>query len=349
MDDQKKLRSLETEYRAVIGLAEAFSEELAKQLAKLIDRAIVPLAFPIQRRVKRWESLSEKFARIALSVEHVKEVQDLIGLRVILLFRRDVEKVDSLLRSTLKVSRAYNTGDRLKADQFGYSSRHYIVALPEGWLGVPSFDGMSDLIAEIQVRTLAQHMWAEASNVLQYKREESVPVSIRRALSRGSAILETLDLEFDRVLDERDAYRTSLDVEKSSETLNVDLLEKTLDVLLPPENKSSDEPYAQLLSELSYFGITTATTLRELAAKHIAAAKAKEEQNVTTARANIANGQDPIGTSPERTAQGVFFTHIGLARMILSEEVGDEVLSAFWKSSPSKRSNKPPQATRRRG
>jgi putative GTP pyrophosphokinase len=144
MNDQEKIRSLETEYRAVIGLAEAFCDELAKQLAKLIDRETIPLGFPIQRRVKKWESLAEKLDRVALSIDHVKDVQDLIGLRVILLFRRDVDRVDRLLRNTLKVSRAYDTGERLQADQFGYSSRHYITALPEGWLGVPTFDGMGD-------------------------------------------------------------------------------------------------------------------------------------------------------------------------------------------------------------
>ena len=51
----------------------------------------------------------------------------------------------------------YDTSERLKDDQFGYSSIHIVAALPSEWLKVPTMSGLEDLKAEIQVRTLAQH------------------------------------------------------------------------------------------------------------------------------------------------------------------------------------------------
>lgn len=59
---------------------------------------------------------------------------------------------------------------------------------------------MSGLKAEVQVRTVTQHVWAAASHVLQYKQEASVPLPVRRSIYRVSALLETVDLEFERVL-----------------------------------------------------------------------------------------------------------------------------------------------------
>ena len=66
-------------------------------------------------------------------------------------------------------------------------------------------------------------------NALQYKREAGVPPPLRRAIHRASALLETADLESERILSEKDAYRETLTDAGGSELLNVDLLEKILD------------------------------------------------------------------------------------------------------------------------
>jgi ppGpp synthetase/RelA/SpoT-type nucleotidyltranferase len=204
------LQQLEQEYQALRPVMEGFSKELTNQLQKLLDDAGISLGFPIQSRVKTWDSISEKLERLPRRFKGVKEIQDLVGVRIILLFHRDIERTGALLANNFQVTRQYNTMELLGADRFGYSSVHYIVELPKEWLAVPTLAKMGGLIAEIQVRTLAQHIWAETSNKLQYKQEESVPPAVRRAISRASALLETLDLEFERVLIERDAYRGDL-------------------------------------------------------------------------------------------------------------------------------------------
>ncbi len=105
---------------------------------------------------------------------------------MVLQFTRDVERVCSLIEGNFDILDRYDTVKRLKEDQFGYSSVHFVVELPTEWLAVPTMKGLANLKAEIQVRTTAQHIWAEASQTLQYKNEKAVPPTLRRAIYRIS-------------------------------------------------------------------------------------------------------------------------------------------------------------------
>ena len=118
-----------------------------------------------------------------------------------------------------------------------------------------------DLYAEIQLRTLAQHIWAEVSHELQYKTKIDVPDNLIRPIYRASALLETVDLEFERLLVEREEYRSQISAQIDQE-LNVDNIESILDKFLPAENKDVYEEYAALHNELIKAGIKTTAQLR---------------------------------------------------------------------------------------
>jgi ppGpp synthetase/RelA/SpoT-type nucleotidyltranferase len=105
----------------------------------------------------------------------MKELKDLVGLRLMRVFKRDVARVCDLVSETFTVVSQEDTAQRLGEAEIGYQSLHYVIKLPEKWLSVPSFKGLDDLQAELQVRTVAQHIWAAASHILQYKQEASVP------------------------------------------------------------------------------------------------------------------------------------------------------------------------------
>jgi hypothetical protein len=179
---------------------------------------------------------------------------------------------------------------------------------------------MRGLKAEIQVRTIAQHIWAAASHDLQYKHEESVPLPVRRAIYRVSALLETVDLEFERVLEQRALYRDDVNVSKTTDTLNVDLLEKVLDSLLPADNKKDDEDYADLLTDFLYFGLDTVPKLQSLIEKHISKILEVDAEIVKGKRKEYLVNE----THSERIAKGVYLTHAGLAREALLQEFGEE-------------------------
>ena len=107
-----------------------------------------------------------KIERKSLEVKDIKSLPDLIGIRSILLFRTDLERVEKLILETFNVLSSEDTAKRLGEAQFGYQSQHYVLRLPEPWLAIPSMADLGELQVDIQVRTLAQHIWAAASHKL---------------------------------------------------------------------------------------------------------------------------------------------------------------------------------------
>lgn len=298
--------------------AERLRVALVEQVSRLLRDKQVSLGVPLESRVKPLESLSEKIERKTLALDRLVQLTDLVGIRIILLFKRDLEVVQELISNAFRLLSSEDVAGRLDETHFGYQSLHVVVQLPEQWLAVPTLADLGDIKAEFQVRTLAQHIWAAASHELQYKREASVPPPIRRSIHRVSALLETVDLEFDRVLSERVSYVAGASPSTSDEILNVDLLAAVLNENFPPENLQIPEAYAQLLDELGAFGVKTAADLRRLISKHKAGVAESEAYELQSR----AGERDPEGTTKERMAAGVFFTHVGLAREVLRQEFG---------------------------
>ncbi|EDM83545.1 GTP pyrophosphokinase family protein [Limnobacter sp. MED105] len=322
--------ALQTQFNTLVGDATRLRIALLDQLESLFSTNGVTLGVPMEGRVKSWTSIAEKIERKSLKIQNLQDLDDFVGLRIILLFLPDVVRVNELLHATFNVLSTEDTSIRLTESQFGYQSRHYILRLPEPWLRVPSFAGLGHLKAEIQVRTLAQHIWAAASHKLQYKHEATVPPPLKRSIHRVSALLETIDLEFERLLAERALYvEAGISKLDPSEPLNVDIARSVLSDMLPPQNRNGDENYAELLNDLFHFGINTADDLRELLAKHITEILVAEAERVNQSEQD----EEYFGTTPERAAAGVFFTHVGLARQALSEEFGYEIVGDWIRSN----------------
>mgnify|MGYP000135579683 CR=1 FL=1 len=229
-----------------------------------------------------------------------------------------------LVKDNLKVIESEDVAERLEADQFGYQSTHYTVKLPDEWLALPTLSDLAHLSAEIQIRTLSQHIWAVASHKLQYKQENNVPIPLRRSINRVSALLETVDLEFERVLAERESYKLD-DLQKVDDDsgFNVDILENILDKSLPPENKHDNhENYSEIFEQLVRNGINSVSKLEEVIESQIG--ELLEEDKVRTR--DIINGDFDEAEEVERAQRGVFFTHVGLIRGCLRAYVGDENL-----------------------
>ncbi len=318
------LNDLESEYKVVAPMAEELCIELSKQFAKLLEGESLSLGVPIEYRVKEWIKIPEKLERESLKFKSLKDLNDLIGFRLILLFRRDLQRICDLIANNFRVIKRYDTQDRLKEDQFGYSSVHFIIELQESWLDVPTFAKARGFKIEVQIRTVAQHIWAAASHVLQYKQEASVPPSLRRSIHRVSALLEIVDLEFERVLAERELYRANVNTSHTEETLNVDLLEKILDRYLPPKNKEiNGEPYAQLLEDLQHFGVQNTSDLNTLINRQLTNMLKDEAQLVEHHRKTLDRSKAHSHTV-RRLDEGVVWAHVGLVRLALGHEFGNK-------------------------
>lgn len=322
---------LRIQYQDCSGRAERLREAVVVQLAELLRSHDVTLGVPIESRVKSWASIEEKLERKQLKLGAILELQDLVGVRAIVLFRQDLVQAIDLVRSNFDVVSAEDTSTRLGDAEFGYQSQHFVVRLPKAWLLLPSLANLNDFFVELQIRTLSQHIWAAASHKLQYKNETGVPRPLRRAINRVSALLETVDLEFDRVLDERRQYVEEVSSSpREREPLNVDNLAQLLADEFPAENKVAAEEYAELLSDLIKLDITDTTSLRTLIHSYREAVNVEEAERVKEIREGKGAAFDPEVV--ERVGRGVFYAHVGLARAALRAQFGDEQVDALHRA-----------------
>jgi len=322
-------RILHSEYVDLTPSLTRLQRALIEQLEQLVSHRGFTLGVPIESRIKAWNSIAEKLERKRLKPKSLGDIDDLLGLRIIFLFQRDIEPFHQAMEETFTVYSSEDTSQRLTDAQFGYRSRHYVIGMPTAWESIPSIRGLTAHKAEVQVRTLAQHIWAAASHKLQYKREDNVPLPLRRSIYRVSALLETVDLEFTRVLEERDEYvKAQAKQATQQDLLNVTIIESVLDEFLPAKNKDrAAEDYSDLLTDLQHFGISTRGALASLTSTHarsIQRADAAEVQKLLDDDDDEDN--EPGESRSERLARGVFFTHVGLARQALCEQFGETVV-----------------------
>ncbi|MGX1017399.1 putative GTP pyrophosphokinase [Pseudomonas sp. Y3 TE3536] len=304
--------ALSDSYNRIVPQAERLKTALLAELDHLLKKGNVSLGVPIESRIKAWESIAEKSERKSLELDSVAKLDDLIGVRLILLFSKDLAVVSEVLNSNLMVLHSEDKSAQLGESQFGYQSQHFIVEVPDEWTKLPTWSDLGGLRVEIQVRTLAQHIWAAVSHKLQYKQEAGVPPPLRRAINRASALLETVDVEFDRLLMARDEYLEAESVVSDpDELLNVDLVEAVLTKIFPAANKRESEDYDDLLVDLVNFGIDKVGRLKEVMTRHYG--QIMEEE-----RKYVKSEGDPV-----------YFRFVGLAREGLRCEFGSKAVSDF--------------------
>jgi putative GTP pyrophosphokinase len=337
--DSATADKLKASYDAVQPVASRFAKRLAEQIDEILTSNLISLAVPLEFRVKSWTSLLEKAERRNLETTDVAQIDDLVGIRIILLFKRDVSTAIALVANTLEITSSEDATDKLGTQSFGYQSIHLQVRLPHQWRQVPTLKEFQDLRAEVQVRTAAQHIWAAASHLLQYKKEASVPNQILRSVNRVAALLETVDLEFERALAERADYeqraRASLaarDQRLTDEKLNVDLLRKILDEYLPKKNRVVDEEYEVLLSDLEKLGFGSVGALTHLIEGNLEAVLAAETELAKLQKDQLSSrrgDEEIVLRIPgytyriENTRDGVVLAHAAMVRFMLDRATPD--------------------------
>ncbi|MCY8141843.1 hypothetical protein P9D79_20550 [Bacillus haynesii] len=330
-----EFHDLKKQYELEFSNYNTLCKEVIRHLEVLFNEKSIKLAVPIHFRIKEWESITDKCQRYSLQPSKIGEINDLAGIRIVTLFKSDISIIQEIINSTFTVLREEDTANRLSEDQFGYGSIHYEITLPESWDEIPALKTLKGKNVEIQLRTASQHAWAAASHILNYKKESHVPQPVRRTINRVSALLETVDLEFERVLQERKEF-DQIPIEEQ-DTLNTDTLRKVLDKMLPAENKGDDEDYSIMLDELIKFGITNVGRLESLINNHLSKALEKDKRTVNDAQNQIErnkNYEAIYKSDLERISKGVFYIHMGLLREILKQEFGEEIVDNEIMKSP---------------
>lgn len=315
-----------------------FCKEFVKQINSLIDEEKISLATPLSYRVKTWNSVLGKIEKYALQPTTIQEINDLAGLRIILLFNRDVSSIINTIDNNYIVLRKEDTSDRLKENQFGYGSIHYELQFPETWLVTPTLKRFSGLTIEVQVRTNAQHIWASTSHLLQYKNESDTPIPLRRSLNRTAALLEMVDLEFERLLKEREEYISSIPDQNIDTILDVEILKDITNSLLPDKNfiKDQTESFSFLLENLEELGVNTKSNLSELIKENLEYALKQDEAKIAEKRKQIESGEENNTFIIERINNNVYYSHVGLIRKMLRNKFGEESVTKLFEKTKKK-------------
>ena len=142
---------------------------LGKLLEKILLKAVDQLGYLaiVQFRAKKVVSFSNKIIVKDKYQNPITDVTDLCGGRVILQFQSQVEAVCEWIKKNFIIDEANSLDhkSKLKVNEFGYRSIHYIITPSKSLImGIPIKKEFRKLKAEIQVRTLAEHIWADISH-----------------------------------------------------------------------------------------------------------------------------------------------------------------------------------------
>ena len=179
----------------------------------------------------------------------MSDITDLAAARVITFFPRTVNDVCKLIEEEFEViQRVDHTASAEREDRLGYLSVHYVVRLGSNRNKLPEYKKFVGLAAEIQVRTVLQHAWAEIEHDIRYKSTSTIPHAISRRFMALAGLLEIADREFEAIQTEdaslRANARTLISEGKLGEVeLTPDALHSYLDARLGQDDRISDFTY----------------------------------------------------------------------------------------------------------
>ena len=154
----------------------ATGERLVDQVTAMLDDAGINY-LTVSGRTKSVASFADKAARLAdgqaVFPDPLRDIGDQIGVRVITYVQRDVATVADILHDQLVVHDDRDRGrETARLGQFGYASRHLQVSTPSPPSGSDG-EPIAGRIAQIQIRTVLQHAWAEFEHDIRYKGDDS--------------------------------------------------------------------------------------------------------------------------------------------------------------------------------
>lgn len=179
----------------------------------------------------------------------MSNITDLAGVRVITFFPSTVHDVCQLIQEEFDViERVDHTATAELEQRLGYLSVHYLVRLGGNRRKLSEYRKFEGLIAEVQVRTVLQHAWAEIEHDIRYKSTSTIPQAISRRFMTLAGLLEIADREFEAIQKEdasiRANARTLIEAGRLAEVeVTSDALRAYLDVRLGPDERISDFTY----------------------------------------------------------------------------------------------------------
>ncbi|WP_176393898.1 GTP pyrophosphokinase [Pseudomonas putida] len=203
---RKMSDSILRKYEEDLHVYQSFSAAVSALIDQLLRLEGIQI-HSINHRCKTLVSLKGKVGK-KQHYQQLDEITDLAGVRLITHYEDDVDRVAKIIEAEFTVD-SENSIDKRAAmdpDKFGYLSLHYVVSLNGERSALRENHSYAGLKAEIQIRSILQHSWAEIEHDTGYKSEVEVPRHIRRRFSRLAGLLEIADREFIDIRKELAAY-----------------------------------------------------------------------------------------------------------------------------------------------
>ncbi|MCT4620132.1 MAG: GTP pyrophosphokinase family protein [Marinisporobacter sp.] len=158
-----------------------------------------PIEF-VTGRVKKVSSIIEKAQKYGFAEDEIEEkIEDIAGIRIMCQFVDDIYKVVELIEQRdgkdLKIEYVKDYIKNRK--ESGYRSYHMIIRYP-----IQTAFGHKEILAEIQIRTLAMNFWATIEHSINYKYKKNVPELIKERLKKSAEAAHLLDKEMWTIRDE---------------------------------------------------------------------------------------------------------------------------------------------------
>lgn len=206
---QKQIEAYRNEFQNYKTYAKALRRVLERACKLHLREAIVT------GRPKDVSSFAEKcIRRFETYPDAINQMNDLCGGRVVVQTQSQVESVRRFVEENFKVVETEDIGMRLGDKEFGYRDRHYIVQVkPERARAVgfkpTEIKAIGERKAELQIRTWAQHAWADTLHDRTYKTPIKLSAETQRTSALLAALMEDGDRNFDRLANELDGLVTN--------------------------------------------------------------------------------------------------------------------------------------------
>ncbi|MEJ8758536.1 RelA/SpoT domain-containing protein [Pontibacter sp. H259] len=267
-------------------------------------------------RIKERASLEKKLVRKNYKYKTFNELTDLVGFRIITYFEDDIDKIAELINKEFQIDKENSIDKRqLETDKFGYRSLHFVFSIRAERLKLTEYKKFAGLKAEIQIRSILQHSWAEIEHDLGYKGAGEIPKTARRTFYRVAALLEQADIEFVKLREQVRQYEQSIkeqiQLNPASVTIDKaallsfisesDALQKIEAKLqnesIPQRENPNDFVISGVLPRLEKLNITTIKELEDLYKEH-------EKEMIEFIRTHIKEYEEKYKKSPEKFVAG---------------------------------------------
>jgi len=255
MEEQALKLQYDKNYKSYITIAKIVKEKLEYHLNKegiLFDS--------IPTRVKKYSSFLDKVNNEGYT-DPFNQIKDLCGIRLIHLFDNDLDKIKKVISKIFKTKTFHDkTSETIKNKTFHYRSYHMYIYLKEE--DCKKNGKNENFIAEIQIRTICMHAWAEVEHKLNYKNKTDLPEKTKilflRKFSQMSAILEIADDIFHVIRESKKENIKKYGIKvkalqkegKELKELNVDSLEAFL-LNYFPNTQQDNQRIKYLLNEMN--------------------------------------------------------------------------------------------------